>query len=108
MSIRDDAIYEPFTKLLKAVADPSRRHILMALRHSGELSVNDIASMVNLSQPLASQHLRILKEAEAIQARKVGQQVYYSLVSIPLCDALTDLLALYQQELKKFRSQIHD
>lgn len=104
MSIQDDTIFEPFTKLLKAVADPSRRHILMILRHKGELSVNDIATAVSLSQPLASQHLRILKEAEAIQSRKDGQQVYYSLISIPLCDALTDLLALYQEELKKFRS----
>ncbi len=103
MPIQDDTIFEPFTKLLKAVADPSRRHILMVLRHQGELSVNDIAVAVNLSQPLASQHLRVLKEAEAIQARKDGQQVYYQLVSIPLCDALTNLLALYQQELKKLR-----
>ncbi len=103
MSIQDDAIFEPFTKLLKAVADPSRRHILMVLRHQGELSVNDIAASVNLSQPLASQHLRVLKEAEAIYARKDGQQVYYQLVSVPLCDALTNLLELYQHELKKFR-----
>lgn len=103
MSIQDDTIFEPFTKLLKAVADPSRRHILMLLRQKGEMSVNDIASAVGLSQPLASQHLRVLKEAEAVKARKGGQQVYYQLLSIPLCDALVSLLALYQQELKKAR-----
>jgi len=103
MSIEDDTIFEPFTKLLKAVADPSRRHILMVLRHQGELSVNDFAAAVGLSQPLASQHLRILKEADAIQARRDGQQIYYELTSVQLCDALADLLMLYQQELQKRR-----
>ncbi len=103
--MQNDAIFEPFTKLLKAVADPSRRHILMVLRQKGELSVNDIATAVDLSQPLASQHLRILKETEAVQARKEGQQVLYRLTSIQLCDALTDLLTLYQQELKKIRDR---
>ena len=103
MSMYDDAIFEPFTKLLKAVADPSRRHILMMLRQKGELSVNDIATAVSLSQPLVSQHLRILKEAEAVWARKEGQQVYYQLVSVELCDALADLLSLYQRELKRLR-----
>jgi len=96
----DDTVFEDFTKLLKAVADPSRRGILMLLRHKGELSVNDIASAINLSQPLTSQHLRILKETRAVVSRKEGQQVYYKLTSIRVCDALNEFLQIYKKELE--------
>lgn len=100
MFIEDETL-EKFTNLLKAVADPSRRHIMFLLRHNGEMNVGDIAKELKLAQPTTSQHLRVLKEAGALKARKQGQQVYYYVFSIPVCDALMEFLTLYQKESSK-------
>ncbi len=102
MFIENETI-EQFTNLLKAVADPSRRHIMFLLRQKGEMNVGDISKELDFLQPTTSQHLRILKEAGALKARKEGQQVYYYVSSIPVCDALMSFLTLYQKERNKSR-----
>lgn len=56
-----------------ALADPTRRAILRQLR-AGEASVNDIASRFAISQPAISRHLRVLEEAELIEADRDGRQ----------------------------------
>ena len=67
-----------YTKYFKAFGDPSRFKIIQLLA-SKEMSVNDIADAIGLSQPTASRHLAILREAEVVVDRREGQQVYYSL-----------------------------
>ena len=96
----EDATLERFTNLLKAVADPNRRYILFLLRHKGEMNVGNIAKELNLSQPMVSQHLKILRDAGALKARKEHQMMYYSIASILVCDALMEFLSLYQKESK--------
>ena len=44
-----------------------------------EANVSQIASHVNLSQPLVSHHLRLLKDLRILKSSKKGQCVYYSL-----------------------------
>ncbi len=56
-----------------ALADPTRRAILLQLR-SGEASVNVIAARFAISQPAISRHLRVLEEAGLIEAARDGQQ----------------------------------
>ena len=99
----EDHTFESFTALLKAVADPTRRRILFLLRTNGEMNVGDIAKELEVAQPTTSQHLRILREAEALKVHKEGQQMLYSIFSIPVCDALMDFLALYQKESKRVK-----
>lgn len=53
---------------LKAIAHPKRRAIL-ALVWDAERAASDIAEGVGLSKPAASQHLRVLKEAELVVVR---------------------------------------
>ncbi len=71
----EDKIY---TKYFKAFGDSSRFKIIRLLS-AGEMSVNDIAQAVGLSQPTVSRHLGILREANIVVDRRDGQQVYYSL-----------------------------
>lgn len=97
----EDSTLERFTNLLKAVADPNRRHIMFLLRHKGEMNVGSIAKEVNLLQPMVSQHLKILKDAGALKSRKDHQMMYYSIASIPVCDALMEFLRLYEKELEQ-------
>jgi DNA-binding transcriptional ArsR family regulator len=56
-------------RFLHAIADPTRRHILRALKEKGGCSLNketglcagDIEQRVKLAQPTVSHHMRILK-----------------------------------------------
>ena len=56
-----------------ALADPTRRAILLQLR-AGEASVNAIGARFAISQPAISRHLRVLEEAGLIDTARDGQQ----------------------------------
>ena len=66
-----------------ALAEPNRFRIVELLR-SGPRAVNDISDRLQLNQPQASKHLRVLKEAGLVDAEIQGQQRIYALQALPL------------------------
>lgn len=79
-----------------AVADPTRRSILDALRASPEgRTVNQIASGYRMSRPAISKHLRILRRAALVHERKHGRQRIYQLTPRPLAE-IDQWLAAYR------------
>lgn len=66
-----------------AIADPTRRAILDALRRR-ERSAGQIASLFPMSRPAVSRHLRVLRSAGLIRERRVAQSRFYSLDPAPL------------------------
>ena len=66
------------TDAFNAVAEPRRRQILDVLA-AGERPVNDLARLLGLSQPLASKHLRVLREVGAVEVREEGRRRLYRL-----------------------------
>lgn len=62
----------------KAIADDTRRKILEFLSQ-GEIAAGEIASKFDISKPAISNHLKILKEADIVNERKVKQNRLYSL-----------------------------
>ena len=56
----------------------TRREILRLLRR-GERSAGEIAERFDISAPAISRHLSLLREAEMVEARRDGKNVYYSL-----------------------------
>jgi ArsR family transcriptional regulator len=63
----------------KALADETRQGILKLLQERGELCVGDIVDIFATSQPTISHHLRLLRGAGLVTARKQGKLVYYAL-----------------------------
>jgi DNA-binding transcriptional ArsR family regulator len=61
-----------------AVAEPRRREILDLLA-VGERPVNDIVSLLGLTQPQVSKHLRVLREVGVVDVREAGRQRLYRL-----------------------------
>lgn len=81
-------------RLLDAAADPIRLNIVFLLAREQRLNVGDIAARFpKISRPAVSHHLRVLKDAGAVVADKVGQEVYYSLDRTQVVDALRQLAA---------------
>ena len=62
----------------KGIGSVPRYRIVEGL-FSGPKTVSDLAKKTKLSQPLISQHLRILKETGLVQDQRQGQEVVYTL-----------------------------
>jgi len=65
-------------KLFEALADPTRRRIVEALRE-GEQQVNDIVRQAGIHQSGVSRHLRILHESGVVSVRPDRQRRLYAL-----------------------------
>ncbi|ACV77411.1 ArsR/SmtB family transcription factor [Nakamurella multipartita] len=68
-----------------ALADPHRRAVLDLLS-TGEHAVNDVVERLQLTQPQASKHLRVLREANLVQVRKDAQRRLYRLDPRPMAE----------------------
>lgn len=65
-------------ELFKALADPTRARIIAALSHT-ELCVDDLATLLEMSQSAISHQLRLLRHLHLVQYRKVGKHSFYRL-----------------------------
>lgn len=63
---------------LNLLGDIVRLEIVIYLL-TQESSVNQLVSHLNISQPLASHHLRLLKDARIVEASRYGKQIFYRL-----------------------------
>ena len=62
------------TAIFSALADPTRRRILVRLSDSGEGPVTALAKPFRISPPAISRHLRVLEKARLIDRRREGRQ----------------------------------
>lgn len=65
--------------ILSLAGNAVRLKILYLLEEENELCPCDISDILGMSVPAISQHLRKLKDGNIIEARKVGQTIFYSL-----------------------------
>jgi DNA-binding transcriptional ArsR family regulator len=63
----------------KALSDPTRLTVAVALRDGGELCVCDLAWVCERSDKLVSHHVRQLRSAGLVVSRRDGKMVMYSL-----------------------------
>ncbi len=76
--IKDEAISENLSFLFKSLSEPIRINILFAMLHN-EICVQDIATLLGVSQPRVSNQLKLLKLNKLIKSRKDKNNIYYSL-----------------------------
>lgn len=67
-------------KLLKALSDETRIKIVQCLM-SGEQCACAIVPFIGKAQPTVSQHLKILEEAEILESRREGVNIWYRIKS---------------------------
>lgn len=81
--------------LFEALADPTRRSIVEALR-AGEQPVSDLVARAGIHQSGVSRHLKLLQEAGFVSMRPDGQRRLYALRPEPF-DELDRWLAAYRE-----------
>jgi DNA-binding transcriptional ArsR family regulator len=64
---------EKITAIFAALADPTRRRILLRLSTRGEGPVTALAKPFRVSLPAISRHLRVLEKARLIDRRRDGR-----------------------------------
>lgn len=69
---------EAAADVFRAVSDPARRAILDLLA-GGERAVGELLGHFTFSQPALSKHLRVLRDAGLVAARRTGRERRYSL-----------------------------
>lgn len=63
----------------KVLSDVNRYRIFRILAEQPKISVSDIAKILNISLPLASQHLKVLTNANILQKERDGKKVFTKL-----------------------------
>ena len=63
--------------VFQAIADPTRRAILLLLASSQSMTAGAIAANFDTARPTVSKHLQILTECELLKPEQTGREVYY-------------------------------
>jgi DNA-binding transcriptional ArsR family regulator len=93
-----------------ALVDPTRRAVLDVLLE-GEQPVGEIVDRLRLSQPQASKHLRVLREAGLVRVRKDAQRRVYSVDPGPIADLdawLSPYRRLWNDSLDRLEQHLED
>lgn len=86
-------------RILECLCDPTRLKMVRALQDGAELAAGDLALIIGRSRSATSQHLRVLREATAVDARRERNVIRYQLSQGLTADVLSaighafDLLA---------------
>ncbi len=84
-------------ELFKALADPTRRHMLDLLAERGSLTVSQLAAeFPDLVTSGISKHLMVLRAAGLVTATKQGRERLYRIDANGLTEALAPWLARYE------------
>jgi len=83
-------------KLLDSLCDPSRLRIVQALRAT-PLTVSELSRVISKTRAATSQHLKVLRGANAVSAERHGQFVVYSLSEHINADVMEDIANAFDQ-----------
>lgn len=80
--------------LMKVLSNPDRLLLLCQLTE-GEKNVGELQDSVGILQPTLSQQLAVLREAELVETRRDGKNIYYRVASPQVLAVLQVLYAQY-------------
>ena len=76
----------------RALSDPTRRRILAILR-GDDMTAGELARQFDLSWPTISGHLKVLRDADLVQADRNGTSITYHLNVSVLEEAMASLMS---------------
>lgn len=91
---------EHYVKVFKALGEPTRIKILRLLAVR-PMYVCELESVLGISQPRISQHLKVLKEAAILRESKEAQKTFYKLDGGILEKVLNDFREFLGVDIRK-------
>ena len=89
---------------MKALCEPSRCRIVTLLSERA-YCVSGLATLLNLSVPAVSQHLKVLRDAGIVYCEKYGYHTHYKLDKEQLVQIAQNILELTKEKPDHCRSQ---
>ena len=83
---------EAASALLRALASPHRLAIVRALA-DGPRCVHELVEALGVSQPLVSQHLRVLRAEDLVTGERRGREIAYALADHHVTHIVEDAVA---------------
>src|SRR4030095_6681187 len=102
-----DKVYSILATMVKAMANP-RRLDIVDLLGQGEKSVEEISVETSMSVANTSQHLQVLKTANLVEIRRVGNFIYYRLAHEEIYKFWQSLRELGQERIAEMNKLIKD
>lgn len=79
-------------ELLKVLGNPVRLGVILELEHHDARCVHELVAALGVSQPLMSQHLRVLRDARLIAGERIGKEIRYSITDEHVTHIVRDAL----------------
>jgi ArsR family transcriptional regulator len=98
--ILETEVNQLHAEICAGLADPNRIIILYALSQNPR-SVTELCNELNISQPLVSRHLKILRERGMVTTKRLGTIIEYALADDRLIQALDLLRAVMRDGLTR-------
>jgi DNA-binding transcriptional ArsR family regulator len=89
----------------KAVADDSRRQVLILLKDK-DRTPTEIATHFDFTLPALSTHLKVLKDAGLVNERKEGQNRYYSVNRDSMSEMMRFFDLFWDDRLKSLKEYV--
>ncbi|AXG52187.1 ArsR/SmtB family transcription factor [Streptomyces lincolnensis] len=87
---------EAASDLLKALASPVRLGIVRELSEGGKY-VHELVDALGVSQPLVSQHLRVLRNSRIVTTRRQAREIQYDLADEHIAHIVLDAIRHAQE-----------
>jgi DNA-binding transcriptional ArsR family regulator len=81
-SDRTDAVFG-------ALADPTRRSLLVAISHQPSMTATELAAELPITRQAVLKHLTSLADAGLLDRERSGREVHYRVTPEPLSDAVS-------------------
>jgi DNA-binding transcriptional ArsR family regulator len=89
--------YEAAGELLKVLSAPARLAIVTELAERPRF-VHELVELLGMSQPLVSQHLRVLRAARLVGVERHGREAAYSLADHHVAHIVADAIHHSKEE----------
>jgi DNA-binding transcriptional ArsR family regulator len=83
--------------VFRALADPSRRHLLDRLFEKNGQTVNELCAGLEMTRQAVSKHLALLEEANLIATRKRGRDKLHYLNPVPIHEIAERWIGKYER-----------
>jgi len=78
--------------LFKSLGSPLRLAVVTTLDENGPLCVHELVSRLGVPQPLVSQHLRIMRDADVVRGVRRGKEIAYEIADAHVAHVVRDAI----------------
>lgn len=99
MKLPSDKMLATIADILRLMGEPNRLKLLLACLDKPQ-AVGSLAEQLQLSVPLVSHHLRLLRSARLLCAKREGKNIFYEVDDEHVRCILIDMMSHFNEELE--------